>query len=111
MHTALNEVLASLPDETKVFVSLAASPAKCKILKNIKPGHEYTKQNVKFLTTVLQNEAVRNLQTFAEENRETQGKFTIGDEKESSIATRALHEMRLTSFKEYNAFMRLGVSS
>ena len=46
-----------------------------------KPGHEYTKQNVKFLVTVLQNDAVRNLQKFAENNEQTQGKFTIGDEK------------------------------
>ena len=45
------------------------------------PGHEYTKQNVKFLVTVLQNDAVRNLQKFAENNEQTQGKFTIGDEK------------------------------
>lgn len=49
--------------------------------KQAQPGHEYTKSNVKFLTTILQNEAVKNLQSFAENNRETQGKFTIGDEK------------------------------
>ena len=46
-----------------------------------KPGHEYTKQNVKFLTTVLQTEPVMKLQSFAENNQQTQGKFTIGDEK------------------------------
>ena len=72
MNTALNDVLAGLPDDTKVF-----------------PGHEYTKQNVKFLMTVEQTEAVKNLQTFAENNKQTQGKFTIGDEK------------------TYNAFMRV----
>lgn len=48
------------------------------------PGHEYTKQNVKFLVKVLQNEAVKRLQSFTENNKETQGKFTIGDEKASS---------------------------
>lgn len=48
------------------------------------PGHEYTKQNVKFLAKVLQNEAVKKLQSFTENNKETQGKFTIGDEKASS---------------------------
>ncbi|KAI4145433.1 MAG: hypothetical protein LQ340_006289 [Diploschistes diacapsis] len=64
MHKALNSVLASLPDDTKVY-----------------PGHEYTKANCKFLTTVLQNEAVKKLQSYAENNRETQGRFTIGDEK------------------------------
>lgn len=72
MHKALNETLAGLPDDTKVY-----------------PGHEYTKSNVKFLTTILQNEAVKNLESFAENNEETQGKFTIGDEK------------------KYNAFMML----
>ena len=40
--------------------------------------------------TVEQTEAVKNLQKFAENNKETQGKFTIGDEK------------------GYNAFMRVG---
>ena len=49
------------------------------------PGHEYTKQNVKFLTTVLQTEPVKNLQNFAENNQQTQGKFTIGDEKVSLV--------------------------
>lgn len=64
MHKALNETLGSLPDDTRVY-----------------PGHEYTKSNVKFLNTVLQNDAVKSLESFAENNRETQGKFTIGDEK------------------------------
>lgn len=74
MDTALNKVLASLPDDTKVF-----------------PGHEYTKSNVKFLAQVDgQNEAVKSLARFADENRETQGKFTIGQEK------------------TYNVFMRTG---
>ncbi|KAI7782071.1 hydroxyacylglutathione hydrolase [Diaporthe eres] len=65
MNTALNKTLAALPDDTKVF-----------------PGHEYTKSNVKFAVSVLQNEAIKKLQAFAEANRETQGKFTIGDEKQ-----------------------------
>jgi len=30
---------------------------------------------------VLQNAAIKKLQAFAEENEETQGKFTIDDEK------------------------------
>ncbi|KAI4284097.1 MAG: hypothetical protein L6R38_001661 [Xanthoria sp. 2 TBL-2021] len=68
MHTALNKTLAALPDDTKVY-----------------PGHEYTKQNVKFLTTVLQTEPVKNLQKFAENNQQTQGKFTIGDEKDPAV--------------------------
>ena len=76
MNKALNEVLAGLPDDTKVY-----------------PGHEYTKQNVKFLVTVEQTEGVKKLQSFAENNKETQGKFTIGNEK------------------TYNAFMRVSEPS
>lgn len=68
MHTALNSILAALPDDTKVY-----------------PGHEYTKQNAKFLVKVLQTEPVKKLQSFAENNRETQGKFTIGDEKQYNV--------------------------
>jgi hydroxyacylglutathione hydrolase len=65
MHRALNEVLGSLPDDTKVY-----------------PGHEYTKSNVKFLVQVDgHNAAVQDLERFADENKETQGKFTIGQEK------------------------------
>ncbi len=45
------------------------------------PGHEYTKSNVKFTVKVLHNDAVKALQDFADGNKETQGKFTIGDEK------------------------------
>lgn len=45
------------------------------------PGHEYTKSNVKFGVSVLQSEAVRALEAFADDCKETQGKFTIGDEK------------------------------
>lgn len=68
MHKALNEVLARLPDDTKVY-----------------PGHEYTKSNVKFAVTVAQNDAIKKLQEFAENNKETQGKFTIGDEKKHNV--------------------------
>lgn len=64
MHTALNEILASLPDDTKVY-----------------PGHEYTKGNVKFAKTILNNDAIKRLDEFSQANKETQGKFTIGDEK------------------------------
>ncbi|EXJ78490.1 hydroxyacylglutathione hydrolase [Capronia coronata CBS 617.96] len=72
MHVALNEILAALPDDTKVY-----------------PGHEYTKSNVKFLKKVdPSNEAVKKLEKFADENRETQGKFTIGQEKEHNAFMR-----------------------
>ncbi|KAK3325493.1 beta-lactamase-like protein [Apodospora peruviana] len=71
MHKALNVTLASLPDDTRVF-----------------PGHEYTKSNVKFALSVLQSEAVKALDAFANANKETQGKFTIGDEKKHNVFMR-----------------------
>ncbi|KAJ5587435.1 hydroxyacylglutathione hydrolase [Penicillium hispanicum] len=71
MHKALNETLASLPDDTKVY-----------------PGHEYTKANVKFCVKVSQTEAILKLQAFAEKNQQTQGKFTIGDEKLHNVFMR-----------------------
>ncbi|KAK9239496.1 beta-lactamase-like protein [Lipomyces kononenkoae] len=64
MDTALNKVLASLPDDTKVF-----------------PGHEYTKSNVKFAKSLFSNEPLSKLEKFCNENEVTTGKFTIGDEK------------------------------
>lgn len=48
---------------------------------SLQPGHEYTKSNVKFALSVLKSEPVKALETFAQQNKETQGKFTIGDEK------------------------------
>ncbi|OTA61088.1 hydroxyacylglutathione hydrolase [Hypoxylon sp. EC38] len=71
MHKALNKTLASLPDDTKVY-----------------PGHEYTKSNVRFALSVLQDEPIKKLQAFAENNKETQGKFTIGDEKAHNVFMR-----------------------
>jgi hydroxyacylglutathione hydrolase len=71
MHKALNETLAALPDDTKVY-----------------PGHEYTKGNVKFAKSVLDNEAIKKLDKFAQENKQTQGKFTIGDEKKHNVFMR-----------------------
>ncbi|KAK5167799.1 Cytoplasmic glyoxalase II [Saxophila tyrrhenica] len=71
MDKALNETLAALPDDTKVF-----------------PGHEYTKGNVKFGIKVLQSEPVKNLESFANSNKQTQGKFTIGDEKKHNVFMR-----------------------
>jgi len=71
MHKALNETLAALPNDTKVY-----------------PGHEYTKGNVKFGITVSQDAAMKNLESFALNNKETQGKFTIGDEKKHNVFMR-----------------------
>ncbi|KAK4103914.1 Metallo-hydrolase/oxidoreductase [Parathielavia hyrcaniae] len=71
MHKALNVTLGSLPDDTRVF-----------------PGHEYTKANAKFGVSVLPSHAVKALETYAEKNQETQGKFTIGDEKRHNVFMR-----------------------
>ncbi|KAK6584993.1 hypothetical protein PZA11_003217 [Diplocarpon coronariae] len=71
MNTALNKTLAAVPDDTKVY-----------------PGHEYTKANVKFAISVLQSEPVKLLHEFAENNKETQGRFTIGDEKKHNVFMR-----------------------
>ncbi|ABN66189.2 hydroxyacylglutathione hydrolase [Scheffersomyces stipitis CBS 6054] len=65
MDKALNHVLGSLPKNTRVY-----------------PGHEYTRSNVKFSKTVIENEAIKKLEAFAKENEYTTGKFTIGDELE-----------------------------
>ncbi|KAK5293326.1 Cytoplasmic glyoxalase II [Cryomyces antarcticus] len=71
MHKALNETLAALPDATKVY-----------------PGHEYTKGNVKFGIKIMQTEPIKKLEAFANSNKETQGKFTIGDEKLHNVFMR-----------------------
>ncbi|KAK3378455.1 hydroxyacylglutathione hydrolase [Podospora didyma] len=71
MHKALNVTLALLPEDTRVF-----------------PGHEYTKSNVKFALSVSQSQAVKALDVFADTNKETQGKFTIGDEKKHNVFMR-----------------------
>ncbi|KAF7507813.1 hypothetical protein GJ744_010114 [Endocarpon pusillum] len=76
MHTALNDTLASLPDDTRVF-----------------PGHEYTRSNVKFLLHVdPHNEAVKRLRDFADANPQTQGCFTIADEKRHNVFMRVRDE-------------------
>ncbi|KAK0936686.1 Cytoplasmic glyoxalase II [Friedmanniomyces endolithicus] len=71
MDTALNKTLGALPDDTKVY-----------------PGHEYTKGNVKFAVTVSQSEAIKKLESFVGSNKQTQGKFTIGDEKQHNVFMR-----------------------
>lgn len=75
MHKALNETLAALPDDTKVY-----------------PGHEYTRGNVKFAKTVLSNDAINRLDAYSQANKETQGKFTIGDEKQHNVFMRVHDE-------------------
>ncbi|KAG6020763.1 hypothetical protein E4U41_002733, partial [Claviceps citrina] len=52
------------------------------------PGHEYTSSNVGFAMSVLQSDALKKLQTFADKNLVTTGKFTIGDEKEHNVFMR-----------------------
>jgi hydroxyacylglutathione hydrolase len=89
MHKALNEVLAALPDDTKVYVCpYIAYHNSWSLLTAIQPGHEYTKSNVKFGVTISQDAAIKNLESFANSNKETQGKFTIGDEKKHNVFMR-----------------------
>ena len=89
MHKALNVMLASLPDDTKVF-----------------PGHEYTKGNVKFAKTVAKdNEAVKKLDSYSQANKETQGKFTIGDEKVSRSSLSRLVFLLANTPQKHNVFM------
>ncbi|KAH7152410.1 beta-lactamase-like protein [Dactylonectria estremocensis] len=71
MHEALNKRLASLPDDTVVY-----------------PGHEYTKSNVKFGISVSQSDPVQKLHSYADSNKVTTGKFTIGDEKLHNVFMR-----------------------
>ncbi|KAK2749476.1 Cytoplasmic glyoxalase II [Myotisia sp. PD_48] len=71
MNIALNEILSSLPDDTKVY-----------------PGHEYTKQNVKFCLQVSQSEPIKKLEAYCDQHQRTEGKFTIGDEKLHNVFMR-----------------------
>jgi hydroxyacylglutathione hydrolase len=54
----------------------------------LKPGHEYTGANAKFGVSVLPTGPVKALQSFAQDNKETQGRFTIGDEKKHNVFMR-----------------------
>lgn len=77
MVTALSK-LSDLPSDTKVY-----------------PGHEYTKQNVKFLKTVSSktspatSAAVDKLYEFAEREKETTGKTNMGQEREWNLFMRS----------------------
>jgi len=80
-------------------------------------GHEYTKSNVKFAKSVQQSDAITKLEAFADANRDTQGVFTIGDEKVRFHSCGLLRRvgLRLTdglfAWQKHNVFMRLDVSS
>ncbi|GAA6002453.1 hypothetical protein JCM10207_001130 [Rhodosporidiobolus poonsookiae] len=72
MHTALNEKLAALPDDTVTYV-----------------GHEYTASNVAFSKKIEpENGAILKLEQYCKDNEVTTGKFTIGDEKEHNVFMR-----------------------
>ena len=88
MQKALNETLAALPDDTKVY-----------------PGHEYTKGNVKFAKKVLNNDAIKRLDEYSQANKETQGKFTIGDEKVGPSLENS--RTQANPFQQHNVFMRV----
>ncbi|CAI5759014.1 unnamed protein product [Candida verbasci] len=63
MNIALNQILGKLPKDTKTY-----------------PGHEYTKSNVKFSKTIINNEAIKKLEDYVNNHEKTPGIFTIGDE-------------------------------
>ena len=60
------------------------------------PGHEYTKGNVKFAASVIQDEATKQLQELATKNKETPGKSTIADEKVCSLFRHRRMRSKLT---------------
>lgn len=76
MDYALNHVLAALPDDTVTY-----------------PGHEYTKSNAKFSSTIFSTPELTKLVDFCKNHESTTGHFTIGDEK------------------KFNPFMCLGLES
>ena len=47
----------------------------------MQPGHEYTKSNAKFCLSVLETPLIKALAEHADKNQETQGQYTMGDEK------------------------------
>lgn len=75
----------------------------------VQPGHEYTKANVEFCIAVSQSEPIKKLQAFAEANEQTQGKFTIGDEKVCTLICDVI-EMETNYLQLHNVFMRVNVS-
>ena len=59
---------------------------------------------------MLRTEPVKKLESFAENNEQTQGKFTIGSEK-VGLDLRAYYVPKADQDKEYNVFMKVDVSS
>ncbi|KKA26642.1 hypothetical protein TD95_002633 [Thielaviopsis punctulata] len=68
MHKALNGVLAELPEDTRVYT-----------------GHEYTKSNARFALSVVKTEEIEKLAQTAKEHENTQGRFTMGEEKRHNV--------------------------
>lgn len=53
---------------------------------------------------------MKKLQSFAENNEQTQGRFTIGDEK-VGFKVLASYVPKADQEKEYNVFMKVNVSA
>ena len=85
MDKALNKVLGTLPEDTKVYVPPIPNHLT-------QPGHEYTLSNAKFGQSVSSSESIKKLIQECETNKVTTGRFTIADEK------------------KWNVFMRLDVA-
>ena len=59
----------------------------------------------------MQSEPIKKLDSFANSNKQTQGKFTIGDEKARTILSLYIYGiMVLMIVQQHNVFMRLDVS-
>jgi hypothetical protein len=76
----------------------------------LQPGHEYTKGNVKFALSVSQDAETKRLEALANNEKETQGKSTIGDEKVRSADLVELALKLIVAAQKYNVFMRVEVS-
>lgn len=75
MHRALS-YLGTLPDETQVY-----------------NGHEYTRGNLKFCKAIEPGTpGIQRLEKLVNENQQTTGKSTIGDEKEWNVFMRLSQE-------------------
>ncbi|KAG1676015.1 Hydroxyacylglutathione hydrolase, mitochondrial [Nymphon striatum] len=92
MNYALNEVLANLPDETKVYC-----------------GHEYTVNNLKYALHVEpENQVIKDKLSWAKaqrDNKETTIPSTIGEEKTYNPFMRVNKESNLPTTTSQSAFL------
>ncbi|KAL2885102.1 hydroxyacylglutathione hydrolase [Ceratocystis lukuohia] len=83
MHHALNEVLATLPNDTRIYT-----------------GHEYTKTNARFAQSIVKTPEIDALADFAENNKVTQGCYTMEEEKKHNVFMMANHGQVMSTLGE-----------